>query len=79
MERLMAAQGTKGENDSMMQEFFKSQKKLLEINPRHPLIQGLLDQLEAVGEEDEGLRDTALTLFDTSMVLSNFPLRDPHA
>lgn len=69
----MAAQTASREQDSMMANFFKSQKKALEINPRHPLIQGLLESIE-VGED---VKDAIWTLWDTSMVRSGFPLKDP--
>ena len=59
-----------------MSSFFKNAKKVLEINPRHPLIEGMLEKLDEAGAEDEELRDTALTLWDTSMVRSGFALKD---
>jgi heat shock protein beta len=77
MERLMAAQSTSREQDSMMNNFFKNAKKVLEINPRHPLIEGLLERVEAGdAENDEQLRDTVWTLWDTALVRSGFSLRD---
>jgi len=76
MERMMAAQNNAREQDSMMTNFFKNAKKVLEINPRHPLIEGLLDKLEEVGEDDEDLKENILTLWDTSMVRSGFALKD---
>ena len=60
----------------MMNNYFSNAKKVLEINPRHPLIEGLLDKLEDVGDEDEDLRENVLTLWDTSMVRSGFALKD---
>jgi len=79
MERMMAAQNNAREQDSMMNSYFKNAKKVLEINPRHPLIEGLLEKLEEVGEDDEDLRETVLTLWDTSMVRSGFALKDTNA
>ena len=77
MERLMAAQATTREQDSMMNNFFKTAKKVLEINPRHPLIEGLLERVEmGDSENDEQLRDTVWTLWDTALVRSSFQLRD---
>jgi heat shock protein beta len=77
MERLMAAQSSSREQDSMMTNFFKNAKKVLEINPRHPLIEGLLERVEAgEPETDEQLRDTVQTLWDTALVRSGFSLRD---
>lgn len=71
----MAAQTSAREQDTLMAQFFKSQKKVLEINPRHPLIEGLLESVEA----GDDVKDTIWTLWDTSMVRSGFPLRDPTA
>jgi len=81
MERLMAAQNTRpdagetGQAD-FMTDFMRKAKRVLEINPRHPLIEGLLDKLIEDGDEDEGLRDNVRVLWDTSLVRSGFTLKD---
>lgn len=75
----MAAQSNAREQESVMTGFFKNAKKVLEINPRHPLIEGLLEKLEVDGEESDDLRDTVWTLWDTSMVRSGFTLKDTDA
>lgn len=66
--------------------FYASQKKTLEINPRHPLIKGLLERVKAseakkeeAGDdeefkEDPTLVDTAQVLLDTARLRSGFLL-----
>jgi heat shock protein beta len=81
MERLMAAQA-RDNKDELMTQFFKTQKRSLEINPRHPLIEGLLDRvLETEGDEvaQEDLRETVKVLWDTALVKSGFNVRDANA
>ncbi|KAH9817316.1 Hsp90 protein-domain-containing protein [Melampsora americana] len=81
MERLMAAQGSRGgsENNFMM-DMIKKAKKVFEINPKHPLIQGLLSKVPESGEEaDEELRYVVRTLWDTSLVRSGFNVVDNNA
>lgn len=86
MERLMAAQNNRGgigPQEEMMRSFMKMQKKIMEINPDHPLIEGLLDKIHEFGEDQESaLKDDDLDelveiLYDTSLVRSGFNVRDP--
>jgi len=65
-----------------MQEFAKKQK-MLEINPRSPLIQGMLRRLESLpdGEErdveaEEELKEVASILIDGALVRSGFEVPD---
>ena len=53
-------------------------KKTIEINPRHPLIVGLLEKVTA-DEEDESAKDTARLLFETALLESGFPMLDNQA
>lgn len=86
----MAAQAD-AENDPMF-EMMKNLPKVLEINPKSPLIEGLLervldlpgaaggeDEEEAVRDDDESaeLKETVRVLFDTTMVRSGFSVADP--
>jgi heat shock protein beta len=79
MERLLASSGKKG----ALQDY-ASKQKVLEINPRSPLIEGLLKRIMALGEE-EGERDkdeeTELTevvniLIDGALIRSGFEVME---
>lgn len=66
-----------------MQEFAKKQK-MLEINPRSPLIQGMLRRLESLPADDEErdveaeeeLKEVASILIDGALVRSGFEVPD---
>jgi len=78
MAKLMAAQAD-AENDPMF-EMMKNLPRVLEINPKSPLIEGLLDRVLDLPEEDsidEDLTETAQVLFDTTLVRSGFTVADP--
>lgn len=86
MARIMAAQAD-AENDPMT-EVMKNLPKNLEINPKSPLIEGLLERVMDLGEDadhDEEsssaevaeLRETVRVLFDTTLVRSGFTVADP--
>ncbi|GAA5860289.1 hypothetical protein JCM8547_003453 [Rhodosporidiobolus lusitaniae] len=82
MERLLAAQnaGTGGEN--FMLQFAKSQKKNFELNPKHPLIERLLEKVEeAEGDEDATaeLNETVEVLWQTALLKSSYQVPDPNA
>jgi len=85
MERLMAAQtqqkGAEGSN--FMLDFIKKAKKTFEINPKHPLIQGLLTRVEEAGEdsasENDELKQVVRVLWDTSLVRSGFTVPDTNS
>lgn len=55
--------------------WYKSQKKTLEINPRHPLVKELQRRVEK-DEEDTTNIDLAQVLFDTAVLRSGFSLSD---
>ncbi|KAF8138301.1 Hsp90 protein-domain-containing protein [Boletus edulis] len=82
VQRLMSAT-SRGAKNEAMQEMMKKQK-VLEINPRSPLIEGLLhrvEQLEADGtERDEDLaielEEVAAILIDGALVRSGFEVAD---
>lgn len=82
----MAAQA-RSDDDAMLR-MMMNQPKILEINPKAPLIEGLLDRVLEVygGDEDEDeelknehdiqLQETARVLFETTMVKSGFGIED---
>ncbi|EDQ88926.1 uncharacterized protein MONBRDRAFT_21523 [Monosiga brevicollis MX1] len=80
MERIMRAQAySKGDEAS---NFYMSQKKTLEINPRHPLIKNLLERAALEENKEEGetvdstLMNTAQVLLDTARLRSGYMLPD---
>ncbi|KAK4705512.1 molecular chaperone HtpG, partial [Phenoliferia sp. Uapishka_3] len=80
MERLMASQNSVG-GDNFMANYMKTQKKSFEINPKHPLIEGLLEKVEEI-EGDEvaqaELKETVAILWQTALVRSGFSVPDPN-
>lgn len=86
MERLMAAQGSRaGQEGNFMMDMIKKAKRVFEINPKHPLIQGLLAKVEEAGEDEEettlsgDMTQVLKTLYDTSLVRSGFNVPDNDA
>lgn len=69
MQRIMAAQAL---GDGQMQAVLAG-LKTLEINPRHPLIVRLLQQVEA-DSEDPAAAETATLLFETALLESGYPV-----
>ena len=82
VQRIMSST-TRGQDNSAMFEFAKRQK-VLELNPRSPLIEGLLRRVEQLpGEEEERdleaedeLREVAAILIDGALVRSGFEVPD---
>ncbi|KAK6110286.1 Endoplasmin [Brugia pahangi] len=74
MERIMKSQAHSKSYDPT-QEFYASQKKIFEINPRHPVIKELLRRVKS-GESSEKATDTAVLLFETATLRSGFTLND---
>ena len=83
MERIMKAQAYAKADDSS-NSFYENQKKILEVNPRHPLVKKLLARVleeenkdEAEAEEyKQTTTDLAITLIDTFRLRSGFTLKD---
>lgn len=82
VQKLMSASNRGGERDELIQEMMKRQK-VLEVNPRSPLIQGLLHRVEQIIDDDEGkdrdleeLREVASILIDGALVRSGFDVAD---
>jgi len=74
MERIMKAQAYKKSEDSM-NSFYATQKKTLEINPRHPLIKELNHRVQK-NKEDTTTKDLANVLFETATLRSGFSLQE---
>ncbi|KAH7914371.1 Hsp90 protein-domain-containing protein [Hygrophoropsis aurantiaca] len=82
VQKLMSATSRPGQTDAM-QEFMKKQK-VLEINPRSPLIEGMLHRVQQLLADDEAkdveaeeeLREVASILIDGALVRSGFDVSD---
>ncbi|KAL1722314.1 Hsp90 protein-domain-containing protein [Schizophyllum commune] len=80
IQRLMSAQASHAKDkDPMLELAMKA--KTLEINPRSPLIEGLLRRVEALGEEpdpeeEEELKEVTSILIDGALVRSGFDVPD---
>jgi len=74
MERIMKAQAYKKTEDSM-NSFYATQKKTLEINPRHPLIKELNHRVQK-NKEETTTKDLANVLFETATLRSGFSLSE---
>lgn len=66
MERMMMAMG----------QAMPTQKRILELNPDHPLIQALRE-LAAKDSSDDRLRDFAETLYESALVAEGAPIKNP--
>ncbi|BGP12223.1 hypothetical protein JCM10213_007481 [Rhodosporidiobolus nylandii] len=80
MERLLAAQNAGGE--SFMLNFAKMQKKNFELNPRHPLIERLLEKVEDAHDDEEAaveLKESIDVLWQTALLKSSYQVPDPNA
>lgn len=83
MERIMKAQAYAKADDSS-NSFYEKQKKILEVNPRHPIVKTLLSRVESeatleeaeVEEYKQTTTDLALTLIDTFRLRSGYTLTD---
>jgi len=75
MERIMQAQAYARQDDAM-NGFYLKQKKTLEINPKHPIMEELLKRVEN-DQLDEETIEIARVLFDTAALRSGFSLREP--
>uniref|UniRef100_A0AAY4E1E8 Endoplasmin n=1 Tax=Denticeps clupeoides TaxID=299321 RepID=A0AAY4E1E8_9TELE len=77
MERIMKAQAYQTGKD-ISTNYYASQKKTLEINPKHPLIKEMLKKVKAE-PEDQTASDLAVVLFETATLRSGFQLADTKA
>ena len=65
-----------------MMDMMKNLPRVLEINPKSPLIEGLLERVLELPEEEgsadeEDLQETVRVLVDTTLVRSGFSVADP--
>jgi len=74
MERIMRAQAYQKTNDASNQ-YYATQKKTLEVNPRHPLVKELKRRVETA-KDDQTTKDLAVVLFETATLRSGFFLPD---
>ncbi|MCQ7632754.1 hypothetical protein NP173_24235, partial [Salmonella enterica] len=77
MERIMKAQAYQTGKD-ISTNYYASQKKTFEINPRHPLIKDMLRRVKE-NEDDETVSDLAVVLFETATLRSGYLLPDTKA
>ncbi|KAI6119360.1 Hsp90 protein-domain-containing protein [Pisolithus croceorrhizus] len=82
IQKLISATNRGVEREDFMQTMMKKQK-VLEINPRSPLIEGLLHRVETIASDDEEkdrnleeLREVASILVDSALVRSGFEVAD---
>lgn len=75
MERIMKAQAYQTGNDASS-AYYASQKKVFEINPRHPLISTLREKVESDPSDDAAI-EIAKLLFDQAALRSGYQLKDP--
>lgn len=74
MERIQRAQAYAKANDAS-QSYYATQRKTLEINPRHPLMKELKARVEA-NPDDQTAKDLALVMFETASLRSGYMLPD---
>lgn len=74
MERL-AKSNAHSKTKDVTRDYYLQQKKILELNPHHPIIKAMLKRVEA-NEDDEKIKDTADLLFATATVRSGYMLQD---
>merc|ERR1711884_828979 len=74
MQRIISSQ-THSKSQDMQRDYYLSQKKALEINPRHPLIKELLRRVED-NPSDEWAKEMALMMFNTATLRSGYMLKD---
>ncbi|XP_011494775.1 PREDICTED: endoplasmin [Ceratosolen solmsi marchali] len=74
MERL-AISNAHQKADDPQKSYYLNQKKILEINPHHPLIRELLRRVEE-DKEDETTKKMALMMFQTATLRSGYMLKE---
>lgn len=75
MERITRAQAYQKSGGDSMTNYYFNQKKILEINPGHPLIKELLRRVEA-DTSDPKARELSQLMFEAATLRSGYELRD---
>ncbi|KAF9167132.1 hypothetical protein DFQ26_005744 [Actinomortierella ambigua] len=79
MEKLMET-SAKQNRDQAMNSFYRMQKKILEINPGHPLIKGMLARAQKDPkdglEKDAQFQEMARILYEITLIRSGYSLKD---
>jgi heat shock protein beta len=76
-QRVLDAQGVNHKNPNMefILESMRQQKKILEINPNHPVIESLLGYVEEDNITEE-MKNLIQLMYETTAIRSGFPLKD---
>jgi len=75
MERITRAQAYQKSGGDSASNYYFGQKKILEVNPGHPLIKELLRRVEANGN-DQKAKDLVELMFESATLRSGYELRD---
>ncbi|KAF9973393.1 hypothetical protein BGZ73_003355 [Actinomortierella ambigua] len=79
MEKLMET-SAKQNRDQAVNAFYRNQKKILEINPGHPLIKGMLERAQKDPkdglEKDAQFQEMARILYEITLIRSGYSLKD---
>ena len=75
MERITKAQAYQKTGGDSMSQYYFNQKKILEINPGHPLIKELLKRVEADAEDPRAM-DSVSLMFEAATIRSGYELGD---
>jgi len=74
MQRIIQSQ-THSKSQDMQRDYYLTQKKTMEVNPRHPLIKEMLRRIED-NPADNTAKDMALMLYNTATLRSGYMLKD---
>jgi len=74
MERLMNAQAIPTQ-DQYMKVIYSGQRKHMEINPKHPVIESLLEKVND-GKTNKATEELSMVLFETAMLRSGYTIKD---
>ncbi|XP_042888744.1 endoplasmin-like isoform X1 [Penaeus japonicus] len=74
MQRIVTSQ-THSKSNDVQRDYYLSQKKTMEINPRHPLVKELLRRVED-DPSDAKAKNIALMMYHTATLRSGYMLKD---
>lgn len=74
MERLMNAQAIPTQ-DQYMKMIYAGQRKHMEINPHHPVIESLLEKV-VEGKTNKATEELSMVLYETAMLRSGYSIKD---